>query len=632
MLTTLRNHAQSWFIKVILGVIVLTFVISFGIGTFSSTKEVLVRLDRQEILVRDFNRLYQEEFDRLRRQYPDNADHLAKQLNLRQQVFERMVNRYLVLKEARRLGFAVSDAELQEAVRAQPSFQINGQFDFDTYRAILRQNGLTPESFESRMREDLLLQKWQRNLLAGVSVSQTEVDQRFRMEHEQVSLEFVLFDPAKFRDGVRVTPEEAKAYFDQHGAEFMSPVRFTVRYMVLTLDHFLRDVRLPDRAVERYYERHKDEEFSTLARIRARHILKRVDPQASEADQRAARKAMEQVLAQARAGGDFAELAKRYSEDLSKDQGGDLGLFKRGEMVPAFEEAAFALEPGQISDIVTSPFGLHIIQVTEKEPGQQKPLAAVQAEIEQRLKEERARQKLDLEAERLPQRVQREGLDAVAKALGLDMRETPWFDEGSVLDGLGSAKPLHELLKTLDKGDAGVWRRNPVQGHVLFVIGDKQAASLRPFEEVQEQARLKALAQKEREAARAAAREAFERVRSRMDLERVAERHGLTLRTGRLAAKDSDMPGVGANEDFFHKGLQLNEATPFALSNTEQGAYVLHLRERKMPALDNVDTLKQQLQAQLRREWEQYFLQKEYDRLRGNAKIEVVAPEYIAGA
>ncbi|MCH8883816.1 MAG: SurA N-terminal domain-containing protein [SAR324 cluster bacterium] len=151
MLTAIRNHAQSWFIKVLLGIIVLTFVISFGIGTFSGTKEVLVRLGNHEILVSDFTRQYQNALENLRQQYPDNADTIAEQTNLRPQIYNQMVNRYLMLKEARAQGFAVTKDELQNAIRAQSMFHVDGNFDFNTYRTILSRNDFTPESYEARM-------------------------------------------------------------------------------------------------------------------------------------------------------------------------------------------------------------------------------------------------------------------------------------------------------------------------------------------------------------------------------------------------------------------------------------------------------------------------------------------------
>ena len=290
MLTTLRNHSQSWLIKLLLGAIVLTFVVSFGIGTFSGTKEVLVKVGGEEILVRDFNRLYQEDLDRLRRRFPDNADTMAQQMNLRRQVFDRMINRRLILAEAREQGFAISNGELEDDIKSETVFQIDGRFDFVTYQTVLQQNGLHPDLYEFRLREDLLQQKYQRNLLAGINVSMAEVDQRFLMENEQVQVDFVFFDPAHYESTVRVTAEEEANYHNSHQGEFMQPEQFQVNYLILAMGHLLPTVKLPTKAVRRYYDRYKEDRFSTPKRVRASHILKRMDPELDDAAKKSIRR------------------------------------------------------------------------------------------------------------------------------------------------------------------------------------------------------------------------------------------------------------------------------------------------------------------------------------------------------
>lgn len=631
MLTAIRNHAQSWFIKVLLGIIVLTFVISFGIGTFSGTKEVLVRLGNHEILVSDFTRQYQNALENLRQQYPDNADTIAEQTNLRPQVYNQMVNRYLMLKEARAQGFAVTKDELQNAIRAQSMFHVDGNFDFNTYRTILSRNDFTPESYEARMDSDLLLGKYERNLLSGVTVSKSEVEQRYRMENEEVTLDYVFVDPERFAPGVQVTSEEERVYYEENTARFMNPGQFRVRYLVLSLEHLLERVKLPKRATKRYYERHREEEFSTATRIRASHILKRIDPAAPDEDKQAIRAEMEEILAKARAGEDFAALAKAHSEDLTKDKGGDLGFFRQGDMVPAFEDAAFALDVGGISDIVSSPFGLHIVRVTAIEPGEQQAFESVQAQIVERLMEERAQHKLDLEAERLPQRIQRDGMEAVAANLAVDIRESGWFDGTGALDGLGPSLELYSQMLTLEVEDSGVWERNPVLGHVFYQVTDKREPMPRAFEEVQRKVRGLLLARKRIEAAATAAEEAFEELKAPGGLEAIAEGHGVPVLNATISASKNTVPGIGPNPDFFRTGFSLTEEAPYGLSTSQGKSYLVRLESRAIPERQDMESLKRQLHSRLKSEWDQYFLQKEYERLKSLVEIEVVAPEYIAG-
>jgi peptidyl-prolyl cis-trans isomerase D len=373
MLTALRNSAQSWLIKLLLGIIVITFVISFGIGTFSNPKEVLVTVDSEEIMVSQFLRQYQQELDRLRQRFPDNAEVLANQLNLREQVMNRMVNRSLILRAAQRHGFQVTEEEVQASVTGQPAFQVNGNFDFDTYRQILSQNNLTPSAYEEQLRDDLLVSKVQRSLTAGVIVGDPQVEQRYRVENEKVEVDYLFVDPARFSLPTPPGEEQVRAYYEKHPEAFTQPERFGLHYFLLGLPQLEKEVEVQPRAVERYYERNVESEFSTPTKVRASHILKRLPADATPEQVANARKAMEGILAKVKAGEDFARLARAQSEDFSKEKGGDLGLFSRDEMVPAFADAAFALPKGGISEVVRTQFGLHIIQVTDIEQGVRKP-------------------------------------------------------------------------------------------------------------------------------------------------------------------------------------------------------------------------------------------------------------------
>ncbi len=354
MLTALRRSAQSWIIKVLLGMLAVVFVISFGVGTFTNPKEVLVEIDSHEIMVSEFRRTYEIELDRLRQRFPDNAEVLASQLNLRDQVLQRMINRYLMLREAAARGLTVTEDELKETLTSRTDFQVDGRFDYETYRQILQQQRLTPAGYENQLREDLLLGKHQRNLTVGVIVGAPQIEQRYRIRNERVEVDYIYADPDKVKLDKRPTLEAQQAHYKSHPDRFTQPARFQIRYFNLSLSLLEPDAQVRPRAVERYYERNLESEFSTPKRVRASHILKRL-PQEADADREAkVRAEMEAILASARAGEDFAGLARTHSEDLSKEKGGDLGVFNRDDMVPEFADAAFSLPAGGISGLVRS--------------------------------------------------------------------------------------------------------------------------------------------------------------------------------------------------------------------------------------------------------------------------------------
>ncbi|MBI3992714.1 MAG: SurA N-terminal domain-containing protein, partial [Candidatus Lambdaproteobacteria bacterium] len=501
MITFLRRHAQSWFIKILLSIIVVTFIISFGIGTFSNPKEVLVKIGRHEVLVQEYMDAYQRELERLKERFPGNAEELAKQINLRRQVYENLVNRRLILLSAPGRGLIATDTEVRAAVRSQPGFQAGGRFDANVYATVLRQNGMTPFIYEGRVREDLVVQKFQRNLFAGVVVGEPEVERRFRINNEKVSVDYVYVDPARFVRTATVSDDELKTYYDAHQEQFRQPLQYKLRFFVLGTRTLLPQVELRERAVERFYERNRDTRFTKLGRVRARHILKKFPADGTPEQEQAITRDLAGLRAQTMSGADFGGLARKHSEDASAAKGGDLGFFEHDEMLPGFADAAFAMEPGQISDVVRTQFGFHLIQVLEREPKVVRPLEAVRAEIEADLKNERAERKLDLEAERAPQRMEKDGIEAAAKEFGAALQSTDWFDGTGELPGIGSAAALYGQLRNAAVGHAGVLRRNPVQGHVFFQVAERKDAFVKPLEAVRQQAAEQVRAQKGAQAA-----------------------------------------------------------------------------------------------------------------------------------
>ena len=186
----------------LLGLIMVTFVISFGVGSINNPKEVLVEVDSHEILVSQFQREYRDAENRLGRLYRINADQipaLARQLNLRRQVMDRMVDRYLILKAARKEGWRVSDQEVETTIRKDKSFHIENRFDYAQYTQILAQGNYTPDQYEELLKNDLLEQKRLRNLVAGIVLGDKEVHQRYRLENQRVEVDYFRGNPEKFQ-------------------------------------------------------------------------------------------------------------------------------------------------------------------------------------------------------------------------------------------------------------------------------------------------------------------------------------------------------------------------------------------------------------------------------------------------
>jgi len=630
MFNVFGEVARSWMGKIILAVIVVTFVISFGYGSFTRNKEVLATVGSQEILVAQFNRRYQEQLDALRQRYPGEADQLARQLRLPERVLDQMIDRQLMTRAAVDAGLFVSDEEVRHAVAGQAAFQINGNFEFATYQAVVRQNGMTPEAFEARIRDDLLVEQYQRLLVAGVVVGQTEIDQKYRMESEAVDLDYIFVDPAKFGDAVKSDPAAEKAYYDGHPGEYVQAEQFKVRYMVLAVSQMQDDADVRQRAAERYYERNLETEFTTPRRVRASHILKRLDPKAKPEQEAAQRAVLAKLLKEARAGADFAALAKKNSDDPTAAKGGDLGFFRKDEMVPEFADAAFGLKAGQISDIVRSPFGLHIVKVTGDQPEKKKSFAEVKGSIEAKLRSDRAERRLDSEAGRLPGRIEKEGLEPVAVEFKAQVGDSAWIDGTAAEPGIGQTAELYGKLRGMKTGQVGVLKRNPAQGHVFFQVKEVKAAFTRPLEQVAVLVRAKVAEAQRSAAARAEAKQVAARLKSAEDFTAYAKSRGLKIDNADVTAATQTIPGVGANPEFRRAAFRLTEGAPFGLSVQEAKAHLLHFKKRHVLQPEKAAERKGVIAQDLEQDWRNYFLDAERARLRSEQKVKILIPELLS--
>lgn len=396
MLERLRDSSRSFGSYLIFGVIILVFVIYFGPGGQScgdignmQAATWAAKVDGKEISLRDFRMEYDSLYRQYQAQMGENFDpQLAQQMGIRTSAIDRLVTRTLLIDHAKLQGIAISDAELGEALQEEPAFQKDGHFDFDTYRDVLRNwRGVSPARYEAELRDNLLVGKVISQLKLSAQVSEDEIRSAFESEADRASLSFVRIN-AKDLEGEVQVPADAIASFlaSEDGAK----------------------------QVADEYEA-KAFRYQTPKRVRAKHILIKADQDAPEEEAEAARARILAAKAEIEGGADFAEVAGRISEDEgSKSQGGDLGLFGPGSMVKPFEDAAMAMEVGQISDPVRSRFGYHLIQVDEIQPATERSLDEVKEELaKELLAADVAKKEAKSRAEALLAKAQTEGLAEV---------------------------------------------------------------------------------------------------------------------------------------------------------------------------------------------------------------------------
>jgi len=585
MLDRMRRH-KNW-LKWSLALVCLAFVIFYipdflrGNGADAASSDTVARVEGHEITGGDFRRTYQAQLQAYRAAYGGNmSEQLLKQLGIEQQILQQMVDEQAAIAEGARLGVTVSDEEVRQRIFATPAFQENGQFIGDQrYQQLLRMQRppMIPAEFEDGVRRSLTVEKL-RSLLSGwLSIPDNELEQEYRRRNDKVKLAVVSFTTDSFRTQAAVTDAEVASYFDAHKADFKMPEKRKIRYLLIDIDAMRAKVVVPPADVERAYNDGIDQ-YTTAEQVRASHILLK-----TEGKEDAAVKAKaEDVLKQAKAGADFAELAKKYSEDEpSAKNGGDLDYFGRGKMVPEFDQAAFAMQPGQLSDLIKTPYGYHIIKVVDKKAATTRTINDVRQQLTDQIAYERAQaQAADL-AQNLEQQIRKPAdLDKVAKAQGLAVQESGFFARDEPILGLGPSPEASSRAFDMKQGDVSGPVRTSRGFGFLTLVG-KQDPYVPKLEEVKTRVHDELINQKAREMSRQKAAEISAKLRGAADFEKAAKAAGVEAKTTELLARDSPIPDLGvapAVEELAFKLPVGSVSDPIA---TDTGTAVIKVLEKK---------------------------------------------------
>lgn len=583
MLKFIRRNAGASWVKIIFGAIVVVFIFwGMGGGFVGSDKtSVVARVNDDTIEPIEFNRAY----NNLRRIYQDIykenfKPEIAKALDLKGKAVDQLIRVSLMRQEAEHIGLHVGETEVRDAVAALPAFQQDGHFSKDLYLRVLRANNITPGEFEDSQREELLVNKLQDVITSGVHVSDAEVHERYQFDNEKVDLRFIKFDAPAFLQQVEVSDDELQTYYDKHQDTLREPDRMRIEYVQYPADKWIDQAEVSDADVKQYYDAHLDE-YAKPEQVHAQHILLKIAPDAGDEFKAEVRKKAEEVLAKVKAGEDFAALAKQYSEDSTAAQGGDLGTFGRGKMVQSFEEAAFALEPGATSDIVESPFGLHIIKVESKEAAGTKSLDEVRADIVTTEKKAKARELAHTRANAAQGKVSGgEALAAVAAAEGLKAEAPSPFASTEAIAGIGHNALVSAAFGT-EPGKVGALVDTPTAFYVFRVI-EKIAAHLPPLPEVRERVesavrseKAQALAKTKAEAARADL--------EKSDIDSVAKAVGLSIdETGPFSRQGPYVPKIGSSDELKKDAFNLTPEKRMApaVYNVSGSSFIAVLKER----------------------------------------------------
>lgn len=477
MLEFIRERSKG----VIAWIIVILIIIPFafwGVDQFTDgdRKEYAAKVNGDPIPLAELSRSLDNVKAQYQQQFGELYSSLVQEDKLRQQVLDDLIERSAMDHQVSDEHLAVSDEQLRQLIQTQKMFQEKGQFSVQRYEKILSDNNFSRERFEAQQRQFMLRNQYEG--IAGVTeiVTEGELKLLAGLETQEREVGYLRIDHRPFLDRVQVSDAQMQTYFNDNAKQFMLPERVTVHYVRLKAEDMMANEQISDDEVKAYYDAHPDK-IELPAKRNARHILIRVENADDPTEDKRAFDTAKALLDQLKTGADFAKLAKEKSQDPgSAAQGGELGFFQRGDMVTPFEDAAFALKQvGELSDVVKTNFGYHIIQLIEAQDVQRPSFAKAKEVLLREMKTERAMKAFQEKVEKMKTLAyeQDDSLEPVAKALGLKVELSPSFtqegDKGifaaqPVLDAAFSQLVLQDKRNSsvidLDAGDAIVIHLN----------------------------------------------------------------------------------------------------------------------------------------------------------------------------
>ncbi len=483
-----KVRGNKRFVQLVLAIIIVPFAL-FGIDAYINPRapDNVATVGDQSISQGEFQRALVERQDRLRRQFGGVDQSLLDSPELRRDVLEELIDRRLLLLHASNSRLSLSDAALIEFITSAPALQENGRFSRERYEALVAAQGMSLEAFEGQVRQDLIVQQLLSPVGNASLAGRLSVERWLAAQLEERRVAEVVLRAEQFLADSQPDAAAIERFYRENRARFETPEQVRIEYLVMSQEDLLGRVEVSEDEVAAWY-RANEARFRRAEERQASHILIRVDAGAPEAEVKAAREKAERLLAQLKsAPGDFAKLAREHSQDPgSAPRGGDLGFFGRGMMVKPFEEASFALKEGELSDIVRSDFGFHIIKLTAIRPEQVRPLAAVRNEIVAELRRQKAARQYAELAESFANTVyeQSDSLQPALERYGLTKRTSDWIARGADLP-----PPLNhpKLQQAIFAEDAVKHRRNTeavdVGGDVLVAarVIDHRPAQLEPL-------------------------------------------------------------------------------------------------------------------------------------------------------
>ena len=587
MLQILRNKAQSTFIQIVVVIIALVFIF-WGVGTnMMNKKEVALVVNGEEISFQEYQKAYDQAIQSISEQFGGNMPKgLDESLGIKQQVIDQLVQTTLLRQGANAMGLRVSAEEIQKQIVGMPQFADKGTFSIERYNTLLSANRMTPNSFENSMRHDMLADKTVRDIARFATVvTEAEITDLYNLDNETVSVKFVKIPFEAFTKDIQVDKAELKKWFDTAKDNYLTEPQIKLRYIAYDYAHLGEKVTIAPEEIALYYN-DNIATFQIPEQRHARHILLRAGESDSPSVHQEKQKKAEEILQLLKKQGDFAALAEQYSDDPSKGTGGDLGFFSRGSMVPEFEKTVFAMQPKQISEVIKTSFGYHIIQLEEIKAASTRPLEEVKADIVRDIQLKQGKQ--------LAFQLANDAYEGIIKAGSLKaytdshadiaLVDTDFFPRSKPPEDIGQNQKFLDSAFALNKGELSSLIETET-GYAILFASDKKDPAVPALESILDRVTADFVSYKAEQKAKATATEILAKLKEGVALsEAVANSPFKPEDSGFLSKKDPSSSTVFP-ASLYEKAFQLSKSSPLAKEPAKlDDSYLVYVfQERKVP-------------------------------------------------
>lgn len=578
----------------VIGVSMLLYLVPGPTGTEITAADVVAQVGDQTVTVADV----QAQLARVARngQIPATLLPLYAQQIVQQLIFNRSLT-----VEAARLGLRVTDDEHAERLRQLvPTAYAGDTFigmDRYTTEVETRFQMEVPE-FETLVKDSLLEQKFQQLVTDGITVSDREVQEEYLRRNEKIKIDYVVIKPDDLQSKIQASDAELSAYFDKNKGRYVVPERRTVDYAVLDFAQLRQRAQISDDELKVYYQAHVDR-YTLEDRAQVSHILFKTVGK-TDAEVAEIKKKAEDVLAKAKHGGKFADLAKQYSEDTTKDKGGDLGWIVRKQTVPEFEAAAFSLPKGSISDLVKTQYGFHIIQVNDRQTARTQTLDEVKPTIIAQLQQEKAEAAGENTSAQIADEIRRTGRSPIAdlaKKFGMTTGEAKAVEANQPLPEVGNSPALLDNIFRMRVGDLSAPIRTD-RGYAVVSVKEIVPTHSATLAEVRDRVLEDYRHEKAIEVAKTRADEFTKRAKAGEDFSSVAKSLGFAVKTSELISRTDSIPDAGSAKQFL---AAFN--TPVGKSgdvvNLGANAVVYRVAQHDPVKMDDLDKQKSAIETQV---------------------------------